>query len=592
VSLTFELTITDDGDLPSTDTCIVNVTWINETPTADAGPDQSVNEGDEVVLNGFNSSDPDDGIYSYHWEQMNEPKVTIFDPTAASLKFTAPDVGPGGAALIFQLTVTDNGGLKATDTCIVNVSWIDDTPANLPPIADAGPDQTVNEGVQVTLDGSKSDDPDDGIATYEWKQIDGPSVTLTDIFDVSPAFAAPDVGPQSVSLTFQLTVTDNEGLKSTSTCIVNVSWINLPPIADAGPDQPADEGQLVTLDGSNSDDPDDGIANYEWKLLQGPSVTLSDPSAVSPSFLTPDVGSESAELIFQLTVADHGDLKSTSTCKVNVAWVDIPAPNLPPIADAGPDQTVSVGDSVTLDGTKSTDPDDGFVTHLWQQVDGPKVQLFNPPPDKPKFTAPQVGLDGEFLTFQLTVTDKEGVQDTDSCVVKVLPADKPDDKLSDDKPSSLERITDRVKMFLQDQELSPKTRKRLEKSEKYLAKAVPYYQKGSIYKAFKKVEQAFKKLKKASEEIDDEDDVKLELEDIVSELNGIIQKELRDIQLEAEKSIAEAVTSKGEHNKYVKKAKKFRDKALSSLAEGKKMSKVAKEFSKSIKNADKAVRTF
>jgi hypothetical protein len=408
VSLTFELTITDDGDLQSTDTCIVNITWINESPTADAGPDQTVNEGDEVVLNGFNSSDPDDGIYSYHWEQINEPKGTLSDPTADSPSFTAPDVEPGGAALIFQLTVTDNGGLKATDTCIVNVSWIEDPPANLPPMADAGPDQTVNEGVQVMLDGSKSDDPDDGIATYEWKQIDGPSVTITDIFDVNPTFLAPDVGPESVSLTFQLTVTDKGDLKSTSTCIVNVSWVNLPPIADAGSDQTADEGNLVTLDGSKSDDPDDGLANYEWKQLDGPSVTLSDPSDVSPSFLTPDVGPEGAVLIFQLTVADHGGLKATSTCIVNVTWVDIPAPNQPPIADAGPDQTVSEGDSVTLDGTKSSDPDDGFVSHLWKQVGGPKVQLFNPPPDKPKFTAPKVGLDGASLTFQLTVMDKGG----------------------------------------------------------------------------------------------------------------------------------------------------------------------------------------
>ena len=56
---------------------------------------------------------------------------------------------------MFQLTVTDSSGLQSTDTCIVNIIWI-----NNPPTADAGTDQSVNEGVLVVLDGSNSTDPD------------------------------------------------------------------------------------------------------------------------------------------------------------------------------------------------------------------------------------------------------------------------------------------------------------------------------------------------------------------------------------------------------------------------------------------------
>ncbi|UCF71874.1 MAG: metallophosphoesterase [Deltaproteobacteria bacterium] len=94
---------------------------------------------------------------------------------------------------------------------------------NDPPTADAGPDQTVYEGVIVTLDGSSSSDPDDGIASYLWEQTDGTSVVLSDPSEVEPTFTAPYVGPDGESLTFQLTVTDTGGLQSTDTCTVHVT---------------------------------------------------------------------------------------------------------------------------------------------------------------------------------------------------------------------------------------------------------------------------------------------------------------------------------------------------------------------------------
>ena len=410
-ALTFRVTVTDSTSRQDTDSCTVNVAWINLAPTADAGGDQTADEGTVVQLDSLASSDPDDGIVSYQWIQTVGIPVTISNTAALQPTFTAPNVGPGGESLTFQLTVTDNGGLKDIDTCVVNVSWV-----NVSPIANAGPDQNVQVGVDVTLDGSNSSDADDGVATYQWTQTGGPMLNLSDDTAQKPTFIAPDVGSGGAACTFSLTVTDQFGLQDTDTCVVNVITDNFPPTADAGADQTADEADPVTLDGSNSSDPDgnNDIVAYLWTQTDGPVVTLSDAAAVQPLFTAPDVGPGGVSLTFQLAVFDSGGLQHTDTIIVNVSWV-----NLPPTADAGTDQTVSEAQMVTLDGLNSSDSDDGIASYQWSQITGTSVTLSNPATVKPTFTAPAVGAGGSSLTFQLTVTDENGLQSSDTCIVNI-----------------------------------------------------------------------------------------------------------------------------------------------------------------------------
>ena len=202
---------------------------------------------------------------------------------------------------------------------------------NQAPIADAGPDQSVESGVVVSLRGSNSIDLDDGIASFLWEQVSGPPVELVvETGEPDATFVAPEVESNGESLTFELTVTDYSGLQSTDTCIVNVSWVNIPPVSDSGAEQTVDEGTTVTLDGSKSSDADDGIASYLWEQINGLPISLSDPTAVRPSFISPDVGPDGSTLKFQLTVTDNGGLQSTDTSIVNVSWV-----NIPPVSDSG-----------------------------------------------------------------------------------------------------------------------------------------------------------------------------------------------------------------------------------------------------------------
>ena len=385
---------------------------------ADAGPDQTVNEGDTVYLDGSGSTpedddeDDDDKIQSYLWEQVKgKPKVILTEADQAIASFIAPEVSRD-RRLTFKLTVRFASGSKDTDETKVKI--LDNK--NDPPTADAGPDQTVPEKSTVSLDGSNSSDPDDGIKSYLWKQVAGPSVSLSDPQAVQPTFTSPSVeGNTSISLTFELTVTDFGGLLDTDTTVVNVTGENDPPTADAGPDQNVNEETIVTLDGSNSFDPDDGIASYQWKQIAGPPVSLSNPQSVQPTFLAPNVGTDGVSFIFELTVTDFSSLQSTDTTIVNVIWL-----NDPPTADAGVDQTVLEQSTVTLDGSNSFDPDDGIASYQWKQVAGQSVTLSDPTDYQTTFEAPSFDDGGDKpLIFELIVTDEGGLQSSDSTNVTV-----------------------------------------------------------------------------------------------------------------------------------------------------------------------------
>jgi hypothetical protein len=316
--------------------------------------------------------------------------------------------------LTLQLTVTDSGGLKDTDSTIVNVSG-----TNEPPTADAGPDQTAAEESLVTLDGSNSSDPEDSKGkelSYQWRQKDGgPAVTLSDPQAVHPTFTAPNVSEGGTSLTFELNVTDSGDLQSSDTTIVNVTGDNDPPTADAGANQTVDENTIVTLEGSNSFDPDDGIKSYQWEQIVGPVVTLSEPTIEQPTFAAPEISADGVSLTFELTVKDAGGLQSSDTTIVNVT-----GDNDPPTANAGADQTVLEKSSVTLDGSNSFDPDDSIDSYRWKQVAGPAVTLSDPAIDRPIFEAPGFDDSGDQpLVFELIVTDSGGLQSSDSTTVSV-----------------------------------------------------------------------------------------------------------------------------------------------------------------------------
>ena len=164
-------------------------------------------------------------------------------------------------------------------------------PANLPPTAVAGPDQSIHAGQTVLLDGSASFDDNTASATllYDWSFVatpEGSSTTLSGAATTTPSFVADQPGMYIV----QLIVTDEEGLTSAPDEVV-VSSTNIAPTADAGDDVGGVVGFVTTLDGTGTTDPQSDPLTFSWTIVQTPAGSLAildDADIDMPSFV-PDV---------------------------------------------------------------------------------------------------------------------------------------------------------------------------------------------------------------------------------------------------------------------------------------------------------------
>ena len=285
-------------------------------PIAAAGPDQLVDEKAKVFLDASNSWPLDISTAMVFWKQLEGPLIQLSNPEEVRPHFIAPAVGPEGAALVFELTLATDEGFTVSDTCIVNVSW-----GNIQPSADAGDNQNASQGNKIFLDGSGSWDADGKREDlkYEWRQTEGPRVVLSDPSAIKPSFVAPFTLNPVETLTFELITTDKGGLKGSDKTIVNITAENSVLVADAGPDSVYDEGRPITLDGSNSISQPGAIARCFWTQLQGPPVTLSDPTSIKPTFLSPPVKNfETVNLIFDLTITSESGLKASKKTRIRL----------------------------------------------------------------------------------------------------------------------------------------------------------------------------------------------------------------------------------------------------------------------------------
>ena len=192
-------------------------------PRANAGPDQEVNEGDIVSLNGDDSSDPDDDNLSFMWTQVesSSPAIVLNGADTSQASFTAPQV-EADTSFVFELTVTDENDGSDSDSVEITIDAGGSSPTNQPPIANAGTDITARGGETGTFDGTRSTDPEGSPLNYQWIKVDGPStIVLSGNLSSRATFTAPSDSKDSLYV-FELKVTDSGGLSSTDYVFVNV----------------------------------------------------------------------------------------------------------------------------------------------------------------------------------------------------------------------------------------------------------------------------------------------------------------------------------------------------------------------------------
>jgi len=241
----------------------------------------------------------------------------------------------------------------------------DDSKSNRAPVANAGGNQSVKQNVKVTLDGSKSSDPDGDPLTYKWSIKTQPQGSTLNVGDttktasITPAV----VGDYEV----QLTVSDgNLSASATTKISVSAATANGKPVAKAGSDVRALINTNVALDGSKSSDPDQDPLTYKWTVKTKPTNSTAKPSddKIAKPTIKPDLA---GDYVVSLVVND-GKLDSDPS-EVKIKAV---ATNAKPVADAGPaTANVAVNVDLALDASDSSDADGDDLTYAWSITDKP-----------------------------------------------------------------------------------------------------------------------------------------------------------------------------------------------------------------------------
>ncbi len=386
---------------------------VNFPPVADAGPDQTVSEEEEVQLDGSGSTDLDGDPLTYEWKLAKKPaesRAVLSDPTAVQPSITVDKRG----TYDLQLRVGDGTEESAPDGVIV-------TTENVAPVADAGPDQTRFPGQLVVLDGNGSSDVDNDPLTYQWSFVSRPpksKAALDDRTSAGPTLTLDRPGTYVVELIV------NDGTLDSEPDMVVVSTLNSRPVADAGSDRTEATGTTVTLDGSGSADVDGDGLTFMWALLfrpEGSTAALVDVTGERASFETDVVGTYVAQLI-----VNDGRIHSEPDTVV------ITAEERAPVADPGPNQLVTVGETVQLDGSSSTGGQVDDLAFAWSFVSRPQgssATLSDPTVVNPTFFADLVG------DYEVQLIVNDGQEDSAAEAVTIS-ASRPEATITGFAPTS------------------------------------------------------------------------------------------------------------------------------------------------------------
>jgi len=328
------LTVTSDSPSPTCQrVAATHVVTINAPPVAVIAAPDSGSQGEDLLLDASQSRDPDGAIATYSWDFGDGGTAT---GVQVSHRFTA-----AGTTTV-RLTVTDEAGVENSSATVEKVLAVRPPPAPeiaLPAAA------CIGEDVHLLVKGSAAVKPmEDG-----WRDAGTK--------DGAHGFVRRFETPGRYDVT--IIPDDGRALASSRRPQTRMLHINRPPVAMPGPQRTVCPITEVAFDGTASYDSDGRIVRYQWDFGDGGSAQGPTATHIFDRPGTYDVG---------LTVTDDTE----SSCAAVRRSVQVVV-NAPPVADAGPPFEAFVGgaaDAVLLDGTRSSDPDGGALTHVWRIGDG------------------------------------------------------------------------------------------------------------------------------------------------------------------------------------------------------------------------------
>jgi hypothetical protein len=284
---------------------------------------------------------------------------------------------------------------------------------NRAPVADAGTNQTVEVGDLVQLSAAASSDPDNDLLTVEW-EMEAPvgSSAALDASGFNATFTA------DVEGVYEITITVSDGaLESEAVVYVRADppGENQAPVANAGPDVTLPLETQVTLSGAGSSDPDGDPLTYRWAISDAPadSAAQLDAEDTEAVTITPDVAGS-----YEFTLVVNDGQVDSPPDTVAVTILPETSENTPPVANAGPNGSARVGETVTLDGSGSVDLDGDPLTYRWELTNKPTdsaTALMNGTAVDPTFVPDQPGVYG----LRLFVNDGTVESQPDSVLYSV-----------------------------------------------------------------------------------------------------------------------------------------------------------------------------
>jgi len=273
---------------------------------------QTVKAGESIPLRA-RAFDPDGDPVEVTWTAT---KGFFSDPHAKeTIYYAPPHTTCDGENVEITVKAVDPCGAESTDTITVHV-----VRKPRPPVVNAGPDRTVDEGERIKIN-AEAHHPYCDEMYFTWSSECGRG-TFVDPHVLKPVFIAPTTPPcTDEKIVLTLKAEDECGLVAKDTMTVYVRDVSKPPTVDAGPDLTVCEGGQIMII-AKAEDPDGGPLSVSWSASKG---SFMNAHTLTPVFLPPSVPScESIDVKVRVTVTDCSGNVAEDTLTIRVDSLNRP----------------------------------------------------------------------------------------------------------------------------------------------------------------------------------------------------------------------------------------------------------------------------